>query len=296
MNKKDIKNILATAKDLLKKENIKSYSLDAEILLSFILKKDKTFLFTKPDLEITERQKNKYFDLIRKRTKGEPVAYLLGQKDFFGLSFKVNKTVLIPRPETEGLVEFVLDFIKKQKDNFNLIDLGTGSGCIPVSILKSLSERDSQKIKKYIATDICRRAIKVAEFNFQKFDLSKKINYRQSDLLENITASELQNSIITANLPYVPDSWQEQNRTSETIGLTFEPTKALYAREDGLEYYFKLFIELRDKKTIPKILIGEIEDFQKVILEKKIKYFLPEVKIKFIRDLASKYRFFILEF
>jgi release factor glutamine methyltransferase len=243
-----ISRVLQDSRQILQVAGVLSADLDAQILVSFVLKKDKTFLLSQPDFEVGQKEEKKIQELIERRAEGEPVAYLVGEKEFYGLAFKVNKTVLVPRPETEIMVEEVLGLIQKETGKINLIDLGTGSGCIVTAVLKNLEEKNLGKIKKSLAVDICKRALMVARFNFDKHGLSNQVEIRQSDLLANIKKNEMDNAIIMANLPYVPQEWQVgAGEKPETRGLSYEPAKALYAGYEGLEFYIRLFREIKEK-------------------------------------------------
>jgi release factor glutamine methyltransferase len=205
--------------------------LDAEILLAFVIKKNRSFLFTHGEYEPSQIQIKKYKELEFRRLKSEPVAYLINSKEFFSLEFYVNKTTLIPRPETEKIVEIILE---KASPESTIIDVGTGSGAISISLKKN------KNFKKIYALDICRRALKVAEKNAKNHNVD--IEFIQSDLLKNLDQSKLKKPIIFAmNLPYVPQNAD----LMDDVGL-YEPKKALFAGKDGLDLYRKIFTEIKN--------------------------------------------------
>ena len=183
-----------------------SARLDAEILLSHILKKPTTFLLAHDEqklcsfLHFSRNDKFKitffplwrYKRLIRKRKEGMPVAYLTGHKEFYFLDFEVNRNVLVPRPDTETMVECVIEYIKQRNDetmtrrnDIILLDIGTGSGCIPISVCKNVDGLTA------VATDISRKALKVARKNIKKHNLINRIQLIHSDLLENVNTELL---------------------------------------------------------------------------------------------------------
>jgi len=261
--------------------NTKNISpLDAEIILSFIVKKPKEFLYTYPEYKLTINQIKKFKNLVIRRSKGEPVAYLTNHKEFYGLDFYINKNILIPRPETETLIE---EIIKNEKNKKLIItDIGTGSGCIAITLAKFLPKA------KIYATDICKKALSVASKNAKIHNV--KINFIQGNLLEPLKNKKI--DIVVANLPYGWKEWKN-NSSTETSGLKFEPQKALFTKEGGLFLYLQLFSQLAKRKQKPKSIYGEFDPRQKKDLQKIIKKYLPEYKVKIKKDLAGRDRIFI---
>jgi release factor glutamine methyltransferase len=266
-NKKAIKQLL--------NNKITSARLDAEVLLSFVLNKPKEFLYTYPDHKLTKSQQTKFTNLIKKRTNGVPVAYLTGQKEFYGRSFIVNKDVLIPRPETELIIDTIKQVNKKTKKQIIIADIGTGSGCIAITLAKELPNT------KIIATDISTKALKVAKKNASKHKVLSKISFHQGNLLEPIKDKKI--DILIANLPYLDPKWQ-------TNSIKHEPSLALYAKEKGLKLYRELLEQISQQKHQPKIILFEIDPRQKDSIKKVIKKILPLAEISFTKDLAKKDR------
>ncbi len=228
-----------------------SARLDAELLLAYVLGKPVTYLLAHDEREPGFFQQWRYKRMITKRKEGVPVAYLRGYKEFYGLDFKVNKHVLVPRPDTETLVEAVINYISS--DNL-LLDIGTGSACIPISVLKHVDGLEA------VATDISSSALKVARANARKHRVESKIQFFQSDLLKNVPPKvfESREVVVTANLPYVPKGFEVNIETK------FEPQIALYGGEDGLDIYKKLLERLLP--FAPKAMFFECFDFQKAVL------------------------------
>ncbi|OGE81914.1 MAG: hypothetical protein A3E98_00795 [Candidatus Doudnabacteria bacterium RIFCSPHIGHO2_12_FULL_48_11] len=213
---------------------------DAAILLSFVLKKDrayrqagKAFLYANPEKQLRLRKLRGLRRLIKQRQAGWPAAYLTGEKKFYGLKFFVNKNVLIPRPETEGLVELVLSRITKHIPRIRILDVGTGSGCIIISLARNLQPATCN----LFASDISLQALTVAKKNARRHKV--KIAFRQGDLLNPWVGRKF--DIIVANLPYLAKL--------EHPSIRFEPKQALIAKKRGLALYEKLFIQIAQNSS-----------------------------------------------
>ncbi len=239
-----IREALLWAISKLKKSN--SPQLDAEVLLSFILHKDKSYLFTYPEKKLTAHQIKKFINLTKQRVNNYPIAYLTSYKEFYGLNFYVDKRVLIPRPETEILVEQARLLINKYKLK-TLADIGTGSGCLAIS-LKKLFPR----LKVY-ASDIDLRAIQVAKKNAH---LNKvPITFKIGDLLTPYKQQPI--DIFLANLPYLSQKVYYQAHT-----IKHEPKTALFAKKNGLYYIEAIIQSLNKLKYKPQYLLLEIDPKQ----------------------------------
>ncbi len=237
-----------------KLSNIDSPQLDAEVLLSFVLKKNKTFLYTYPEKKLSKPQTDKFKILIKQRAKNIPSAYLTKQKEFFGLNFYVDKRVLIPRPETEIIVEQASELIKKYKLK-SLADIGTGSGCIAITLKKLFPKL------KVLASDISLPALAVAKKNAR---LNKvRIQFKKGDLLTPY--KHLKIDILVANLPYLS---QEIYNSAKTI--KHEPKTALFAKKQGLEYIENTIKQIVKLNIRAKFLLLEIDPSQSKKLKKKL--------------------------
>ncbi len=238
---------------------------DKQLLLAHATHRSREFLLAHPEFKPTFWQNLKYQRLLKKRANGIPLAYLLGKQAFFSLDFIVNKHTLIPRPETEILVEKVLSELKNNQTKI-LIDVGTGTGCIPISIAKN-----SPVPLHIFALDISAKALSVAKQNANKH--SVKITFLKSNLLENLPAEiwHEQNIFITANLPYLS---ADEFKTEPTIQS--EPKIALVAAKngDGLminlleqihaqllpEHTVQIFLEMNPPQ-IPRVLTAATKLF-----------------------------------
>jgi release factor glutamine methyltransferase len=222
-----IKDALIFGNKKLHDKKIVDPAESARILLGYSIKKSPEFLYSYPEKILTKAQQKTYFNLIDQRGRGLPIAYLIQQKNFFGLTFFVSPAVLIPRPETEILVEEALTIIKKNPQIQTIADIGCGSGAIICAIAKKT------KNKKLLATEISLAAISVAKKNFKKNKAEVKLF--RGDLLKPLY--DKKPDLICANLPYL-------DKKTYTQKLKFEPKKALYSDQTGLAVYEKFIKQL----------------------------------------------------
>ncbi|MEG6617447.1 peptide chain release factor N(5)-glutamine methyltransferase [Peptococcaceae bacterium 1198_IL3148] len=226
----DIKTALAQAGALLQKNDIEQPRLDAEVLLCHLLNCQRAYLYAHADQQLTEAEVQNYRHLLDRRVAGQPVAYLVGSKEFMGLDFAVTPDVLIPRPDTELLVETAIQLINQAKNPTPiLVDVGTGSGAIAVSTAHFLLQL------KVVAVDISAAALAVAQKNATRHQVARRIEFVQGNLLAPALQKLLTSSvdIITANLPYVPS----QDIAGLSQEVRQEPILALDGGPDGLDLY-----------------------------------------------------------
>ncbi len=274
--------------------------LEAEILLSKIIGQPREFALTHPNKKLTPSQSRRLTSLVNRRAKGEPIAYLIGEKEFYGLNFKVNKNVLVPRPETELIVDEALNLILKNKKTnspFTIIDVGTGSGCIIIALAKKLAHQNLVKNFSFFASDISPAAIKVAQINARRHQLIRQIKFSVGDLIKPFAQilAKLKpdsNLIILANLPYLTPA---QIKTSGSIQT--EPRLALDGGQDGLKYYRQLFTQIKKFKLSTNFkvkIIAEIDPGQKKNIKNLTLNTWPDTKPKFRKDLAGFTRIVII--
>lgn len=229
---------LKSANKKLVQVQIPSARLDAELILAKVFGRDRTYLHSKPDKKLTKQQYFHANNWLNLRTKRVPLAYIFGEKEFYGRNFFINSDVLVPRPETETLIDCIKNLYTA--GDF-LLDVGTGSGIIPITAKAEIPEIE------VAASDISVPTLAVANLNAKKL-LEQEIPLFESDLLEQIPQEILQKvTILTANLPYVDKNWIDFSTENE---LHHEPQIALYAEENGIALYKKLF---RQAANLPRI-------------------------------------------
>ena len=224
-----VNRLLAWTRDFFKKKGIKKPQLEAEILLAHAMNTKRIELYTAYETEPTEAQRTLFRDLVKRRGSSEPSAYLTGSREFYSLSFKVDRNVLIPRPETEDLVLQTLDTINTYTETIPIIaDVGTGSGIIAITLAKR------SPMVRIIAVDLSAEALTVARSNAETHSVSDRIEFRQSDLLEQVTETL---DIVVSNPPYI--SQVEFEALPEDV-KNFEPQTALLAGTKGTEVVERL--------------------------------------------------------
>lgn len=295
---------MKTIRDITIKYRDKIDYLDIELIISHVLKKPREFVLANPEYKISRNQLSKIEKFIQRRIGCEPLAYILGRKEFYNLNFKVNKNVLIPRPETELLVDLALKEIlnsKFQASSFMIIDIGTGSGCIIISLLKQLQKIKREYAKKFQVSsfkfygiDISAKAIKVAKQNAKNHHVEKKIKILKGNLLNPLKrrlsrTMHATQFIIVANLPYLSEDIY-QSASSDV--KNFEPKTALISSDEGLHHYAELFRQIQKLQIsgCKSQIFLEISPEQKNKLSKLIKSLFPQSKIGFEKDLAGKWR------
>jgi len=225
-----IQEVLLEAYEILKKVSIESYLLDSQLLLGKVLNKDKLFIMINKDFKLNIEQENEFSRLIQIRKNKMPIKYILGTCEFMGMDFIVKPGVLIPRPDTEILVEEVIKYVK-EKGLTQICDVCTGSGAIGIAIAEFIKEVN---VTLY---DISEDALAVARLNIDKFNLSKRISIEQSDLLQVAIHEHKKFEVIVSNPPYIKE---EVIPTLMEDVKGYEPFIALCGGEDGLEFYRRI--------------------------------------------------------
>lgn len=256
--------------------------LETSLLLAKVVNKSSESILTDPSYTLGDKEIDNLDKLVKRRLKGEPIGYILGEKEFYGLNFKIDKNVLIPRPETELLVDLALAKIGKSiKKNIKIIDVGTGSGCIAVAIANN-SQASRTTI---IASDLSKKALKVARNNATSH--KAKINFKQADLLANITGKF---DIIIANLPYL------ENKEAKSVAkLLFHPLLSLAGGQEGLELIYKLISQSKHRLNKNGSIMLEIAPQQKQAIYDQAKKIFNNPKLTTIKDLARLDRVIIIE-
>ncbi len=287
--------------EILKKYNKKVDALDLELIVSHVIKKPREFVLAYLEYKMPKFNIENLKLKISRRMRGEPLAYILGEKEFYGLKFKVNKSALIPRPETELMVEEAVNHVTRSprfrlgeagnteritnNKKILIIDVGTGSGCVIITLAKLLELRIMNYELLFFGTDINNKAIKVAKQNAKLHKVDRQIKFLKGNLLEPVVKKiknkelKIENCklIIAANLPYLTPA---QIKSSPSI--QYEPKLALNAGRDGLKYYRQLFKQLRKiKKMLCAMcyVLCEIDPSQTSKIKKIIKNQFPEAGI-----------------
>ncbi len=254
----NIQSLLNYSSKKLKQNLITSTMLDGEILLQKALKKDRKFLILNPEKNIKTKEVKIFKTLVRRRQKGEPISYIINKKEFWNNNFYINKHVLIPRPDSETLVEQVLKFYDKNAKK-NILDIGTGSGCLLLAILK---ERDN-----FFGTgiDISKKALNVATFNAKVHQLGNRVKFYNSDVDKFLLGKY---DIIISNPPYI------ENYRLKYLdrGITaYEPRIALDGGNDGYSKVKKVIYRASSLLKNNGKLILEIGFNQKKVVLKILK-------------------------
>lgn len=204
-----------------------SPALDAELLMIFVLKSNRLELIkNRQHQTLSYNEQAEFLALIERRASHEPIAYLTGQKEFYALDFKVTSDVLIPRPETELLVELALSFLAGRSGPVRILDLGTGSGCIAVSIAYALKQKSRDF--KFVAVDKSCAALAIASENASRYELTHQIEFIESNWYSAIKPQSF--DLILSNPPYIAE--HDTNCSAE---IKFEPQTALYAGASGMD-------------------------------------------------------------
>lgn len=287
-----VKELLDTAGNDLRGSS-QSPRLDAELLLSAVTGYDKTSLISKSQQVVSQEIEQKFYTLITRRKANEPVAYLTGHKEFFGYDFLVNSSVLIPRPETELLVEMAIPKCYGTKRTSLILDLGTGSGCVSISL--------AYELKKFslpfqiVAVDCEDSALEVAKKNIEKHNFSDSITLVKSDWFSNLSKYANAFDVILSNPPYIAEG--DPDVSPE---LKYEPQRALYSGSQGLDSINYLILNSANYLKRPGHLICEMgckqrEDVQQ-IYDKLIADSKLDCKLTFSQDFAGLDRIFEIQF
>jgi release factor glutamine methyltransferase len=230
-----LKQALASAIEKLTADRVPSPRMNAELLLMFVLSCDRAYLFAHPERKLTADEQSHYDAALVERSRGVPAQYITGHQEFWGMDLIVSPAVLIPRPETEHVVETALELVSKQelevrvpKSEIRFADIGTGSGCIALALAKELPEAEIH------ATDISPAALEIARANAARHQLDPRIQFHEGDLLAGLNGPF---DLIVSNPPYVGESEEDQVQLEVR---KFEPRQAVFAGATGTEVIARL--------------------------------------------------------
>ena len=257
--------------------------LSAELLLAKVLNMKRIDLYLQFERILSAKERDRYREYVKRRVKREPVQYILGETEFYGFPFKVTPDVIVPRPETELIVEAVLGSIKSLKNlSLKILDIGTGSGCIAVSLAKLLPDCNIWAIEMSTA------ALDVARTNADLNEVT--IHFIEGDIFKDVSSIPTRFDIIVSNPPYVAlsDLYELEPEVRD-----FEPKEALFAGEDGLEFYKKFMDVIPDLLNKDGRIFLEIGYDQSDKLEEL--YSKAKFKVEFKKDYNQINRILILE-
>jgi release factor glutamine methyltransferase len=265
----DVRTALKTGIAKLREASVPSFTLSAELLLLHVATRDRTWLYSHPEENLPQEITDRFFALIARRAEGEPTQYLTEKQEFWGLEFEVTPDVLIPRPETEHVIEVALDRLalrelragRPQKtigEGLRIADIGTGSGCIAIALAKELPKAE------FVATDISRAALEVAGRNAVRHGVGGRIRFVQGDLLERsgeewMTSGEsavpLLFDLVASNPPYIG---RREEPTLAREVRDHEPEIALFGGEEGYELYGELIAQAASNLKPGGLLVLEL--------------------------------------
>jgi release factor glutamine methyltransferase len=255
-------------------------ALDASVLLAHVLNKPRSWVMAHSELTLTTKQQKQLDDSLIRMQGGEPFPYILGHWEFFGLQFEITPDTLIPRPETELLVEKAIAWLQGHPAKRSVADVGTGSGAIAVSVAVNVPDA------KILATDISPKALQVAKRNAEKLGMGERVEFVECDFLPaQIENRKSSIDMICSNLPYIP--------TAKLHGLPIynrEPTLALDGGEDGLDPFRKLMKLLPEWLAPDGMMLLEIESTLGSKAVSLARAAFPEARVSLHQDLAGKDR------
>ena len=277
----EIKELLRMGVDKLGEREYLNPTLDALLILEFLLNVDRSYLYTHGDRVVSDEIVDKYVYFIEKRKIGYPLSYLLKEKDFYDLSFYIDEGVLVPRPDTEILVDWIINTAieKYQNRPINIVDLGTGSGCIGITLAYHL------KNAVIYAVDLDNKALEVTEKNILRYKLNNRVVLCNGDMFDGIKSLQLEGKvdIIVSNPPYIPSQVIEGLQVEVR---KYEPRKALDGGSDGLDFYRRIIPESKTYLNKSGILAFEIGYSQGEIVKR---LFIEEgfCNVEIIKDLQG---------
>ena len=224
-----LREALTSATERLTRSGVGNSRKDAELLLMFVIGRDRTYLYAHPEYSLTREESTQYDNALVKRSQGMPPQYITGRQEFWGMDFVVSPVVLIPRPETEHLVETVLE-LARTMERPRIVDVGTGSGCIALALAKELPSAEVH------AVDVSPATLDVARANAKRHELEKRVVFHSDDLLEGFSREEPFDFVVS-NPPYIAESEKDQLQIEVR---EFEPHLALFSGPSGCEIIERL--------------------------------------------------------
>lgn len=264
-----ISDILTLAKNQLKNSGVVSFKLDSLILLSHTLSFSKEQIIFNPEFELNSEQETTFLNLIKRRCNREPVSHLIGKREFYGRNFIVTSDVLDPRPDSETLIETALANFPDKKQNIEILEVGCGSGCLIITLLKELENSAAY------ALDISNKALEISTKNAELNEVKNRIQFLQSDIFSALKNNEeFKFDLIISNPPYIPSQDIEELEPEVKI---FEPRIALDGGKDGLDFYRRIAEEAKNflknnGKIILEIGINQEKEIIKIFTSQNFKF------------------------
>lgn len=276
-----LRDVLTRGRRMLIQAGQDSDRLDVQVLLEHVLGVNRAILYSHPEREVTTEQEQQFFSLIDRRIHSEPIAYIVGHEEFYGLDFLVDKRVLIPRPETELLVENALRLVRERLDNRQILlvaDIGTGSGAVPITLAV-----EEPRLPYIYAVDISEDALAVTQKNCLRHAVEQRVRLLHGDLLSPLPEPV---DILIANLPYV--GTDEVDVMAPDV-LAYEPHQALFSGPNGLDLLQRFFEEARQPEKLKAhgVMLLEIGYQQREPLANLLAHLWPDALITFQKDYAG---------
>lgn len=276
-----IKDAILKGTEILRSSQIENSRSEAILLLCSLLNKDKSYVWSFGEVKLSEFERASFFDMIRQRASRKPLQYIIKKQEFMSLIFEVNSCVLIPRHDTEVLVEYIIGYcMQNPHKDYKILDIGTGSGCIAISLAKYIPN------SIITAIDICEYALDIAQKNALRLQVHGSVKFVQSDLFENINTEVF--DIIVSNPPYIPISDIESLAPEVR---QFEPHIALTDFGDGLDFYRNISKTAYHHLCADGILVFEVginqADLVKNILSKKYSHINSIIDIQGIQRVVA---------
>lgn len=246
-------NVLGLAKaaaEVLEKKASTSARLDADLLLAHVLGCDRLKLYVNFDMPVSDDDRGRFREMVKRRLTGEPVAYIIGRREFLDWSFAVDKNVLIPRPDTEDVVKAAVEEVERAGEGARVVDIGTGSGCIAISIALM------RKTATVVATDLSAEALNVASANATR--LGAAVTFHRGDLFAALPADEAPFHVVCSNPPYITRA--EAAELEKDVHL-FEPHLALFSPQSGLFFHERILREARTRLISGGSIIFELPGY-----------------------------------
>jgi release factor glutamine methyltransferase len=268
---------LNSAIQRLGESQVPSPRLNAELLLMFTLRCDRAYVYGHPERELTQEEQKRYAEALEQRSGGTPAQYITGHQEFWGIDLIVSPAVLIPRPETEHVIESVLDRAREgrasSRGELGIVDVGTGSGCIAIALAKELPQAEIH------ATEISPAALEIAHANAARHQLQNRIRFNQTDLLEGMQAGKF--DFVVSNPPYVGEAEEDQVQLEVR---KFEPRQAVFAGHTGMEVIERLIPQAREVLKPDGWLVIEISG---TIAERVERALAGWARVKIANDLQG---------